>query len=218
MRDTYDAVYEDRRGRESTTITNDGRELRMSVRGVDFVGTDFDALSPVAAHLARARSLFELHHDDLCACRLEWGMPLLLERVGQRIAGRLSVVLVLGEPLPTGALGSEALTLTLETPVQTIRSSGTSGWFEDELLELCRALPSSTRVRSCITCAFSDYSPHGHGLFGDLACFRDVKDDYVKVVDKPGIFAIWNRLTEFVQETHVCDEFAPRTPGAGYRG
>jgi hypothetical protein len=159
-----------------------------------------------------------LNGQDLCAFRLEWDMPLELEHAGQRIEGILSSVLVLGEPMPNGALGSQRLELGLRTPEGTIRSSGRSGWFEDELLELSKALPEMTHIRSCITCAFSDYSPYGHGLFGGLACFRDVKEEYVQIKDKPGIFAIWDRLTEVVQETYLCDAFERRVPGTGYRG
>jgi len=28
---------------------------------------------------------------------------------------------------------------------------------------------------------FSDYSPYGHGLFGCMMCFRNLKEEYVKV-------------------------------------
>jgi hypothetical protein len=218
MPEAYDAIFEDRRGKEATTIFNDGHELWVSLRGIEFRGKDFDALTPEEANLERARSLFALQRGDLCSCRLAWTMPLQLEREAQRFACALFVTLTLGDPLPNGSLTSEALALELKALDATFRSSGKSGWFEDELLDLVRALPNSTQIRSCVTCAFSDYSPLGHGLFGGLACFRGVKDDYVKVVDKPGIFAIWSRLTEFVQETYVCNEFQPRVAGTGYRG
>ena len=34
--ETYDAVFTDARGRDTTRIHNDGHELRLSLRGVDF--------------------------------------------------------------------------------------------------------------------------------------------------------------------------------------
>jgi hypothetical protein len=73
-------------------------------------------------------------------------------------------------------------------------------------------------MRACFSCAFSDYSPAGHGLFGGLACFRGAKEEYAGVQDKRGIFELWSRRTEYVQETHVCEEHRPRVPGTGYRG
>ena len=66
----------------------------------------------------------------------------------------------------------------------TIASKGTSGWFEDELLDLVRQLDPRESIAACITCAYSDYSPVGHGLFGWLACFRDAKQDYLRIRSK----------------------------------
>jgi Family of unknown function (DUF6304) len=217
-RHTYPAVFEDQHGREATTILNDGHELRLSLRGVDFTGSDFDGLSPVAAHHAQAHTLFTLHRDELCAFRLQWAMPLELDHDGSPGVGVLSASLVLGDPLPNGSLSSQELRLSLTTPAGTVHGSGRSGWFEDELVHICQALTAATRIRSCFTCAFSDYSPCGHGLFGSLACFRGVKDKYLQVRDKEGIFDIWDHMTEFVQETYLCGEFKQRVPGAGYRG
>ena len=73
-------------------------------------------------------------------------------------------------------------------------------------------------LRACVCCAFSDYSPYGHGLFGGMACFRDVKEAYRRVSTKQALFELWPRLSGYVQETHLCPEFELRRPGAGYRG
>jgi hypothetical protein len=62
------------------------------------------------------------------------------------------------------------------------------------------------------------YSPYGHGLFGGLACFRGNKAGYRAVTGKDDLFAVWDTMTEFVQETHLCPEFERRVPGTGYRG
>jgi hypothetical protein len=216
--DVYGAIYEDARGRETTRIHNDGRELRVLLRGIAFVGDDFDGLSPVPDQLDVARSKFRLQHDALCACRLEWVMPIPLSHHGEPVEETLAVYLVIGNPLPNGAIDSQTVTLELTTPGKIVRSSGTSGWFEDELLELTKALGDDTLIRACITCAFSDYSPYGHGSFGCLACFRDAKEEYLRGKGKAGIFAVWNRMTEFVQETYLCGEYRLRIPGTGYRG
>lgn len=112
----------------------------------------------------------------------------------------------------------EDIRVSMRQPEFEIHSPGSSGWFEDELLSLVSLLPSGFALQTCITCGLSDYSPYGHGSFGSLACFRDAADDYRRVCSKAGIFAIWGRLTEFVQETHHCDHYEPRIPGSGYRG
>ncbi len=46
MVQSYPARYQDAQGEEYTIIENDGKRLRMMVRGVEFVGADFDGLEP----------------------------------------------------------------------------------------------------------------------------------------------------------------------------
>ena len=126
----------------------------------------------------------------------------------------LQVHSALGSPLPNGRIDSEVVELALEFQGQTFRFMGTSAWFEDELVDLQRRLPSGVYMLACVNCAFSDYSPAGHGCFGGLACFRGAKEAYKKVNTKADLFQAWDRLTEFVQETYVCPEFERRRPGA----
>ncbi len=90
--------------------------------------------------------------------------------------------------------------------------------FEDELLEIQKQLPSGTCMRACINCLYSDYSPYGHGLFGSMMCFRNLKTEYLRVKSKSDFWGVHDRYEEMVQETYFCDEFEPRTPGTGYRG
>jgi hypothetical protein len=208
INDVYRAIFEDIRRCEITEIHNNGREICISLQGIDFIGNDFDSLSPVGFQLELARSKFTLQHNVLCSCRLKWTMPLVLLHQGNSFEGILGIDLILGNPLPNGGIDLETVTLELTTPTQTVRSTGASGWFEDELLELASNLGDATLIHACITCAFSDYSPYGHGLFGYLACFRDAKEEYAQVKGKAGIFVMWNRMTEFVQETHLCCEYS----------
>jgi hypothetical protein len=115
-------------------------------------------------------------------------------------------------------LDHEDLRLSLHQPEFSIISEGKSGWFEDELQSLNAQLPAGFSLQICITCGLSDYSPYGHRLFGDLACFREADGEYRSVNSKDGIFAIWPRLTEYVQETHYCPRYEQRPKGRGYRG
>ena len=86
------------------------------------------------------------------------------------------------------------------------------------MLDLQRQLPAGSYLRACITCAYSDYSPGGNGLFGGLACFRGHKAEYLAVRSKRDLLDIWDKRTGFVQETYLCPEFDRRQPGSGYRG
>ncbi len=78
-------------------------------------------------------------------------------------------------------------------------------------------------MKACINCAFSDYSPYGHGLFGNLICFRANKTGYLARSSnedfcKDDYFDVMETVSEMVRETYLCPEFEKRAPGTGYRG
>jgi hypothetical protein len=216
----YPTIYRDDHGDEATTIVNDGHTLQIRVRDVLFGGTDLDALEPVEGADSAALASFTLHLDALCACSFTYRVPLPVVTQGVVIPAVLQVLLRLGRPcpVPPGGLDAQELRLELAYGGRSFRSRGQSGWFEDELLEIQAALPTGTYVKACLTCAFSGYSPYGHGLFGDLACFRGTKAEYRAVKSKRDLFRVWGTLTEFVQETYLCPEYERRKPGTGYRG
>lgn len=216
----YPTTYRDRNGEVETFIQNDRHHLQIMLRGVVFSGDDFDSLTPDRPLSDQERGMFILTPTDLClcACTLKWSMPLAMLVNGAEVAAELRVSLVLGEPREDGGITNEQVTTHLLSPAGELSSRGPSGWFEDELLELQAQLPSGHTLECCIACAHSDYSPYGHGLWGSLACFRGCKDEYAKVGSKADLFAVWNKLTEFVPETFVCPDFCARRAGTGYRG
>ena len=79
-------------------------------------------------------------------------------------------------------------------------------------------LPEAVFIKACINCLYSDYSLYGHGLFGCMMCFRNLKADYLKVTTKKDFWSVHGRQDRFVQETYLCPEFERRIPGTGYRG
>jgi hypothetical protein len=98
-------------------------------------------------------------------------------------------------------------------------SSGDSGgWFEGEWLDIQKALPEAVVIKACINCLYSDYSPYGHGLFGCMMCFRNIKDEYLRVNSKQSFWSVHGRQERMVQETYLCPDFARRIAGTGYRG
>lgn len=221
MHQTYPARYQDAWGEEQTIIENDGKRLRMIVRGVEFLGTDFDSLQPTPDQADLDLTSFTLYYGSLCACLLECVMPLPVMVGGELKAGQLMMRLQLGYPRPEGNRGidQETLKLCLSFDGDSFWSKGTSnGFFEDQLRDIQHALPKGTYLKACISCALSDYSPYGNGLFGDLACFRTNKAAYRQVTGKRDLLAIWDTMTEFVQETYLCSEFERRGSEIGYRG
>jgi hypothetical protein len=220
MNELYPAVYRDSLGAEIATIQNDGKRLTIIVRGVTFFGSDFDLLEAALPRDDPQLGSFTLHHGHLCNCEIEWQMPVPLVSPAGTSPGRLHAHLKLGlpRPLPSSGIESEDLQLHLDFEGQTYSSCGRHGYFEDELREIQNALPEGVYLQCCFNCAFSDYSPAGSGLFGDMLCFRDNKQAYLTVQDKYDLFRIWDTMTEMVQETYLCPEFERRVSGAGYRG
>lgn len=220
---TYITRYRDRFGEENTTILNDGESLTMIVRGVRFQGSDFDSFEPQDVSDSAQLSPFTLSHGSLCFCVIEADIPIPVVTLTGIVDILLTFVLELGEPLPTGQIDRERLKLCLTFNEQSYTSEGSTGWFEDEMLNLQSNLPPGSFMKACINCAFSDYSPYGHGLFGNMICFRANKRGYLalplgKDFDKDDYFEVMGTVSEMVQETFLCSEFQKRVPGTGYRG
>jgi len=220
MRDAYPATYRDARGEEATVIYNDGKTLQMTLRGVTFTGDSLNDFEPTVPLADPRLAEFPLHRwnenvVELCACVIEFEMPLPVQTPTGIVQGRLSVRLEMESHDGRGPDWT-VVVLALDVLGGTYRSSGESGGFEDEIIELQQQLPEGALIRACATCAFSDYSVYGHGMFGDMFCFQDQRQEYLAVRSKRDYMRLG--CTEVVQETYLCPEFARRQPGTGYRG
>ncbi|GCE20917.1 DUF6304 family protein [Dictyobacter kobayashii] len=216
--ETYPALYRDPQGEVSTTIRNDGKKLRMVLRDVEFISTMFDDWMPTSSVDALALQSFTLDRGELRGFSLEVDMPIPMLFQKEKVQGILHISFVLGVPTSNGGTDREIVALTLNIMNTCFSSQGKSGYFEDELLDLQKQLPNDVTMQICFSCAFSDYSPYGNGLFGCMACFRGNKQVYLAAQTKRDILDLWDTHTEYVQETYRCDEFELRKPGTGYRG
>jgi len=213
----WPAIFEDDRGREAVTMTNDGGVLRMALRGVALNTSWLDSLEPDPGQAEAAAARFTLDSiGDVTDYRLECRIPLRCLEGGVLVWRSLRAVIEAGRRRGRG----EAPDLLLELAVgeEVFASPGRSGWFEDELIALLGLLPAATRPTACLNCGLSDYSPLGNGLFGTLYCFRGAADAYRRVRSKHGIFDLWTENSGPVQETGWCSTWEPRPEGAGYRG
>jgi hypothetical protein len=213
----FPAKYSDAHGSETTVIDNDGETLRLFLRSVEFVGSDFESFEPKGAAHEQLRS-FTLYNGRLSACRIECQIPVSVLDRGKLAAGALSVELALGDAAQNGGLGRVGVRIVLDYDGRRFAGPGASGWFEDELIAIQAQLPEHVFIKACINCLYSDYSPAGHGLFGAMLCFRNIKAEYLKVSTKKEFWSVHGRPDRFVQETYLCPEFERRIPGTGYRG
>ena len=209
--------YRDTSRIEESIMTSDGKNLSTVIKGITFKGDDFDSLK------VKESSVYDTHQftfcrDYLCNCELECIIPVSVYFKGELIEGVIVMILELGKPLNNGALDKEILTLVLNYASYKIESSGRSGLFEGELLDLQKQLPEDIYIRTCFNCLYSDYSPYGQGLFGTMMCFKNIKEEYLKVNSKDEFFNIHEDYDKLVQETFLCEEFKRRTDGTGYRG
>ncbi len=215
----YPARYADKFGTEKIEIYNNGEELSMIIRGVTFNGGDFDDFAPASGTLPNKLKKFSFDsHQTLVDHELECEIPIAIGKDDTTMPGLLKMKLILGEMTPTNRISKELLFLELDFKNMNIKSSGKSDWFEDEMLDIQKQLPSGYYFKCCFGCLYSDYSVYGHGLFGHMLCFRNFKEDYLAVKDKDDYLKIMNNTTIIVQEIYLCSEFKKRIPKTGYRG
>ena len=215
---TYIGTYPDQHGSEALVFRNDSTSLTATIRGVHFSGSDFDLLEPAIDTRAESVGSFTLSSGYLCKCSFTIEIPVPVVLSHSVTTGIITAKLDLGAPSTNGGVEHEQLMLTLTVWELRIVSSGRSGHFENELLEIQGELPEGAYLKACINCLYSDYSPYGNGLFGNMLCFRNIKDEYLRVTSKEEFWTVHGREDRQVQETYLCEQFMLRIPGTGYRG
>ncbi len=165
------------------------------------------------AHKHSSFSSFTFDGDDLCSCTFDCDLPIFVLLDNQTQQCSLHVYIELGPP---SRHWNGKIQLQLNLGSNSIRSRLIEDDFETALVDLTSLLPENVYVKSCFYCAFSDYSPSGKDAFGDMACHRNNKQQYLAVQTKLDYFSV--PVTEIVQETYLCPEFQKRVKGTGYRG
>ncbi|MEU6949269.1 DUF6304 family protein [Streptomyces sp. NPDC046316] len=115
--------YRDRSGAEAIVITVDGRQVSARIRGVEYTGASFAALSAA-----------EEGGEALTGCVLEWDLPLPVVVDGVAQQATLSCLLTLGERTD--------LSLTLHYGGTAYESGIAGGDFEEALGRVRRQLPA----------------------------------------------------------------------------
>ena len=206
----YPAVYRDAQGSEQTSIENDGTHLKMVVRGVVFIGRDWDELEPVAPE-AHDLSGFTLYAGALWGCVIECELPLPLVVHGQPTEAVLHARMIFDAPVEHSQSYSQSVQLTLNTGTAVYEAYDTYGYFDQPLATIQKQLPAGMWIKTCLHCGLSQYFPAGYGSFGWLACFRNQKAAARTAVEKPEILALFERgMQEYVQEIYLCPEFERR--------
>src|SRR4051812_13830593 len=165
---TFPGTYEDDRGIEPLEWRISptwpvgwapGYAVSTVIRGVRVRGGDFDALLP--RQRGAGEGLLRWDRIGLVECVLTGDLPITVDAGGVARPAVLRFELDLrrssrGDP--------RAGILRLPCVVDGMPASVTDDWFEDGLIALEAALPAEHRIMACVTCAWADYSPVGHGL------------------------------------------------------
>ncbi len=234
MTRSFYAKYNDDFGQAIVQIKNDGKILQMFLRNVEFTGVDFYNFEPSNHAHDIELAQFNLFGGELCAYILDCEVPLLFVEDGQTYESILHIHVEYGEPVdnqqgtlirdPNGNLiksnkqiEHEVLQLKVNFHGNSFESGGESNYnsFDEQLIELQALFPENAYLKTCWSCAFSDYPPSGSGQFGGLACFRNNKEEYLCVRTKRELMSIWDKRAELVQEIYCCPEFEKRQPGQG---
>ncbi|MFF2773331.1 DUF6304 family protein [Streptomyces sp. NPDC058052] len=114
--------YRDRRGAEAIVITADGGHVTVRVRGIEYTGASFAALTAAGEG-----------GEALTGCVLEWDLPLPVVTDGTAQQATLSCLLTLGERAD--------LSLTLHYGGTAFEAVVAGGDFEAALARLRGQLP-----------------------------------------------------------------------------
>lgn len=205
-----------------TAVRDDGHAFAVTLRGVEFRGTNLTDLEPADPPAAEAAGL-TLVDGRLGRCTLEGDIAVPVVTPEGEVAGLLTFDMHLNCRTPVGGVDRDRLQLRLAFGGVAVASSRTHGDFDGELRDLQQSLPAGTSMVCCWTCALGDYSVYGSGLFGGLKCFLPNRAEYLKVAlasefEKDDYLDAMNGTDIWVRETHRCPAHEPRPPGMGYRG
>ncbi|GGG52442.1 DUF6304 family protein [Bizionia arctica] len=200
----YSAKYKDKFGELETKIYSDGSSLNLTLRGIQFEGTDFEGLEGIVDESKFEYVLYENGIGDLTNFELMAVIPVNIVRNKKEIIGNLETFIATGN-------NNSVVRLKLETEYDTFLSEKEYGYFEDAIIGIQEKLPENTKIKTCLSCKYSNYHPIGNGMFGGLNCFKNLKEDVENVSGKSDLMVMWdkgmeNKKTFNVQETFVCDD------------
>ncbi|WP_074407326.1 DUF6304 family protein [Aquimarina megaterium] len=211
----YLATYQDKRGTETIYIKSDGSDMYFNLRNIDFEGPDFDQLT--ANKIDETKFDYEMFQDgsgDVTNFKLTITIPIQLFNVetDKIFIENLTAHIEVGETTTIKGLDHELNCLTLTTSFGEFKVEKKLEWMEDALIVLQNQLPENIYLKTCLSCKYSNYSPFGNGMFGNIYCFKKVKEKLKEVKGKHDLLDLWTPEAVdkgdifSVQETFDCSE------------
>ncbi|WP_159023309.1 DUF6304 family protein [Formosa sp. L2A11] len=198
----YSVKYKDTFGSLNTKIYSDGSILNLTLRGVHFKGYDFEALEGIVDKSKFEYAVYDNGVGVLTNFELTTEMPIDILDNGIVKTENLIAYIATGS-------NKSSVRLTLKTEHGIFLNKVEYDSFEDAILNIQNQLPENVKIKTCLSCKYSNYHPVGNGMFGGLNCFKNVKEDLEQVCNKSDLMHLWDKGLEEnktfnVQETNVC--------------
>lgn len=212
MKEYYYGTYSDAFGTTPIVIENNFQYLLFNIRDIKFQDTDFDHLTVYQSTLLTDFQLaqFTWLNDALINYHIQIALPLtLICMQTQQIISCLADF--------SFEFGTEHYIAKL-----AFELAGQSYFASGELLEILfdqiqKQFLGKYRFKNCYGCLYADYSVYGQAFMGSMSCFRNQKQNYLKVMNKDQYMQLEAPI-EQVQEIYCCKTFEIRNQNAGYRG
>ena len=224
---TYKGVLETSLGISELEIKNDFEYLKFELDEFKFVGTSFDDFELLNYENYSKSELKRFSFNkircgngfayELCDCKLTVSIPTQIKDVetGKVLKENLEMKVEIGKSIGNGM--TEDVKVSLNLKILSNSYSAINYDFEDGANEIISQIKPKYKFNNCFGCNFSDYSPYGKAIFGTMLCFKNQKEEYIKVKSKDGFFKL-GKEDRIVQEIYQCSEFEPRGINVGYRG
>jgi len=230
---SYVGTYKDAFGIVDIVIHNDFEKLSTKIEGVEFEGSEFDALEIINKQLYSVQQLerFTLSRtriystdnfvEQICNCAFNIKIPQLISSLKsqEEFVVNMNIEYVLGDERPIhlgGGLVFEKIYLSFQIFDELFKGEG--DYFESLFEGIQNQFNGRYVLKNCFGCLYSDYSVYGQGALGSMLCFVRQKEAYLKVKDKVDYMKNLTDDYDIVQEIFLCDKFQARRKGTGYRG
>lgn len=224
MVSTYRTTYKDQYGEEQSIFYLENGILTIQLRGISFVGKDFDELYATANQenylafdqpaAAKKGGRAWGWNGALTDCTFQIAFPIQMIHHDTVSSSSLTATLNIAIRERNGIICNRYhLQLTLKWAGKDYSTSNEYESFEPALCDLQRILPPEHILKCCLSCRHSHYSIYGNAPFGNLMCFKRVSPEPV-FKDKDDLIDIDPEFfdqTEFVPELGICPEYTPMT-------
>jgi len=199
----YTAIYKDKFGEIETEIYSDGSDMYLILRDIKFEGSDFEGLE---GDIDKSKFEYTIYKDgsgELTNFELTITIPIDIIWESKEIIGNLIAFVATGNK-------KSVVRLSLKTEFEIFADEKEYGYFENALIGIQKIMPKNTKIKTCLSCKYSNYHPVGNGMFGGLNCFKNLKEDVENVCNKTDLMNMWdkgfkNNKSFNVQEIFVCN-------------